>query len=264
MTERMNVPDSLVRVRESHDGRVREFTLGGGRGNIVSEALVGELRAAFRDASHERHLRLVVVRGEGSHFSYGASVEEHLPGAVDRMLPAFHALIGEMLACDVPTLARIQGMCLGGGLEVALACAMLWCEEGARLGVPEITLGVFPPVASVLLPQRTADAIAMEMILTGRMVPAEEARAAGLVNRVVPVGEMDARLEEFIQQVVLPKSASSLRFATAAARGRMRRAYAADIAALEALYLRELMSTHDAVEGIRAFLAKRGADWRDA
>jgi cyclohexa-1,5-dienecarbonyl-CoA hydratase len=258
------VPGSLVKVRETHDGRVREFALGGSRGNIVSEALVGELRAAFRDASHERHLRLVVLRGEGSHFSYGASVEEHLPGAVDRMLPAFHALIGEMLACEVPTLARISGMCLGGGLEVALACALLWCEEGAKLGVPEITLGVFPPVASVLLPLRAADAVATEMILTGRMVDAEEARRAGLVNRVVPAGDMDGAVEEFVQTVMLPKSASSLRFATAAARARLRPAYAAGIAAMEATYLKELMSTHDAVEGIRAFLEKRGAEWRDA
>jgi cyclohexa-1,5-dienecarbonyl-CoA hydratase len=262
-----DVPGPLISIREKHGGQVRELVLGGGKGNIVTEALAGELHAAVRDATTDtaasRHLKLLILTGEGGHFSYGASVEEHLPGAADRMLPAFHALIGDLLRCDVPTMAAIRGLCLGGGLEVALACSMLWCEEGAKLGVPEITLGVFPPVASVLLPLKTADAVALDMILTGRTITAPEALKAGIANNVVPAGTLDAALDDFVSTSILPKSASSLRFATSAARVRLRRRYAEDIAALESLYLGKLMSTHDAVEGIRAFLAKRPPDWRD-
>ena len=260
-----NVP---VTIHERHDGRVREFVLGGGKGNIVTEAMVDSLRAALRGATAEnesnRHLKLLVFTGEGNHFSYGASVEEHLPGAVDRMLPKFHELIGEILHSDVPTLARVSGMCLGGGFELALACAMIWCDEGAKLGVPEITLGVLPPVASVLLPLKAPDAVAVDMILSGRMVAAAEAQRAGIVNTVTPAGTLDAALDEWIQTTVLPKSASSLRLATAAARVRLRRRYAEDITALETLYLGRLMSTYDAVEGVRAFLARRKPEWRDA
>jgi cyclohexa-1,5-dienecarbonyl-CoA hydratase len=258
---------SLVSTREKHDGRVRELVLGGSKGNIVSEALVGELRAAVRELSthtpSSRRVKLLVFTGEGHHFSYGASVEEHLPGAVDRMLPSFHALIGEVLHCDVPTLAAVRGMCLGGGFELALSCSMLWCDEGAKLGVPEITLGVFPPVASVLLPLKTADAVAMDMILTGRTITAPDALRAGIANHVAPAGTLDAALDDFVSASILPRSASSLRFAVSAARARLRRRYARDIAALESLYLGPLMSTHDAVEGIRAFLEKRPSAWRD-
>ena len=268
MMEETGVPNQLVSVRETHGGAVRELILGGSKGNIVTEALVAELRARIGEATDGagagRGLKLLVIRGDGPHFSYGASVEEHLPGAVERMLPAFHALIGEMLHCDVPTLARVSGLCLGGGFEVALACAMIWCDDTAKFGVPEITLGVFPPVASALLPAKTADAVAADMILTGRPVSAAEAHRTGIVNTVVPAGTLDTALDDFIKMAILPRSASSLRFACAAARMRLRRRYTDDIAALESLYLGKLMSTHDAAEGIRAFLAKRTPEWKDA
>jgi len=261
------MPHQLVSVHESHGGAVREFVLGG-KGNIVTEAMVTLLRAHIRGAADGggsgRGLKLLIIRGDGSHFSYGASVEEHLPGTVERMLPAFHALIGELLHCDVPTLARVSGLCLGGGFELALACAMIWCDDTAKFGVPEITLGVFPPVASALLPAKIADAVAVEMILTGRPVSAAEAHRVGIANAVVPAGTLDTALDDFIKMAILPRSASSLRFATAAARMQLRRRYADDIAALESLYLGRLMSTHDAVEGLRAFLAKRPHEWKDA
>lgn len=260
------MPQSVT-MHEEHGGRVREVVLGGGKGNIVTEAMVGELREVFRelakDTAAARRVKLVIVTGEGGHFSYGASVEEHLPGAVERMLPAFHGLIGEILQCDVPTLALVRGLCLGGGFEMALACSLLWCDEGAKLGVPEITLGVFPPVASVILPLKTSEAVALDMILTGRTITAEEALRAGIANRVAPVGTLEAALDDFISSSILPKSASSLRFATSAARSRLRRRYARDIAALESLYLGKLMSTRDAVEGVRAFLEKRPPAWGD-
>jgi cyclohexa-1,5-dienecarbonyl-CoA hydratase len=169
-----------------------------------------------------------------------------------------------VLHADVPTLARVSGLCLGGGFELALACSMIWCDEEAKLGVPEITLGVFPPVASVLLPLKTSDAIAIDMILTGRTLSASEAARTGIVNRVVPAGTLDAALDDFVSTSILPASASSLRLAVAAARSRLRRRYGDEIARLESSYLGTLMSTHDAVEGIRAFLEKRKPVWRDS
>src|SRR5258705_5010652 len=136
-------PADAITVVEDHDGRVRELLLGGTRGNLITAKLVAELRTALRDAVADRKLKLIIIEEEKEHFSYGADVREHLPERIAEVLPEFHALIGELLACDVPTLARVSGYCLGGGFELALACSMLWCDKTAKLGLPEISLGVF-------------------------------------------------------------------------------------------------------------------------
>jgi cyclohexa-1,5-dienecarbonyl-CoA hydratase len=255
---------STLTVRETYDSRVREFRIGGTRGNLITEALVEAMRTALKDAAAAAHVKLIIVTGEGRDFSYGADIKEHLPAHIHRVLPAFHVLIGEMLQCDVPTLARVSGYCLGGGFEIALACSMIWCDETAKIGLPEISLGVFPPAAAVLLPEKTSGKVASEMVLTGRTLSAAEAKEMGIVNELVPIAELRARLNHFIVNYVLPKSASSLRIANAALRERVRRRYAEDIAATESIFLRQLMGTHDAVEGARAFLEKRVPDWKDA
>jgi cyclohexa-1,5-dienecarbonyl-CoA hydratase len=217
---------STLTVRETYDSRVREFRIGGTRGNLITESLVESMRTALKDVSTAPHVKLIIVTGEGPHFSYGADVKEHLPADIHRVLPAFHTLIGELLHCDVPTLARISGYCLGGGFEIALACSMIWCDETAKIGLPEISLGVFPPAAAVLLPEKTSGTVASEMVLTGRTLMAAEAQELGIVNTLVPSAELRARLNHFIVSYVLPKSASSLRIANAALRERVRRRYA--------------------------------------
>jgi cyclohexa-1,5-dienecarbonyl-CoA hydratase len=255
---------NAITVAESHDGRVRELRLGGTRGNLITEKLVEELREALRSAAANPKLKLIVIAGGNEHFSYGADVAEHLPNHIARVLPAFHALVSELLACDVPTLARVSGYCLGGGFELALACSMLWCDETAKLGLPEISLGVFPPVAAILLPEKAARNHAAELMLTGRVITGEEAHRMGIANAVAPRSQLETQLHDFVVMYLLPKSASSLRHANAALQAGLRKRYAAEIPAIEALYLQRLMKTHDALEGARAFLDKRVPDWRDS
>jgi len=261
--EKTESPEAVITVVETHDGRVCEFLLGGMRGNLITATLVEELREALRSASANRKLKLIVIAGGNEHFSYGADVAEHLPNHIARVLPAFHALIGELLACDVPTLARVSGYCLGGGFELALACSMLWCDETAKLGLPEISLGVFPPVAAILLPEKTTRNHAAELMLTGKVIAGEEAHRMGIANTVVPRPQLETQLDDFVVTYVLPKSASSLRHANAALQAALRKRYAAEMPGIEALYLQRLMKTHDALEGARAFLDKRAPDWRD-
>jgi cyclohexa-1,5-dienecarbonyl-CoA hydratase len=252
-----------VTVEDSHDGRVREIMLGGTRGNLITCRLVDEFRDALQSAASDRKLKLIVVAGEKGHFSYGADVGEHLPGQIGKVLPLFHRLIAELLACDVPTMARVSGYCLGGGFELALACSMLWCDKTAKLGLPEISLGVFPPVAAVLLPMKTSRAVAADLMLSGRVITGTEAHALGIANQLMPRSLFAVRLHNFIVTYILPKSASSLRHANAALLGSVRRHYAKEIPTLEKLYLEKLMRTHDAAEGARAFLEKRAPDWQD-
>jgi len=252
-----------VTVDDTHDGRVREIILGGTRGNLITERLVEEFREAMRNAAADRMLKLIVISGDKEHFSYGADVGEHLPEKIAEVLPKFHALIGELLACDVPTLARVSGYCLGGGFELALACSMLWCDKTARLGLPEISLGVFPPVGAILLPLRTSRATAADLMLSGRVISGPEAHTLGIASHMMPRSLFTVRLHDFIVTYILSKSASSLRHANAAVMAGVRKRYQEEIPAMEKLYLEKLMRTHDATEGARAFLEKRVPDWRD-
>lgn len=254
----------VVTVGDSHDGRVREITLGGSRGNLLTRRLVEEFRATLRSAAKDRKLKLIVITGEKEHFSYGADVCEHLPDKIAEVLPLFHQLIGELLACDVPTLAQVRGYCLGGGFELALACSMLWCDKTAKLGLPEISLGVFPPVAAVLLPEKISRAVAADLMLSGRVITGVEAHALGLANQVMPRSLFTVRLHDYIVTYILPKSASSLRHANAALMGDLRSRYAEQMPGVEKQYLDKLMKTHDATEGARAFIEKRVPDWRDS
>lgn len=243
----------------THDGCVRELHLGGTRGNLITAKLVDELRDALHHATADNHIKLIIITGENGHFSYGADVSEHLPDRIARVLPAFHELVGELLACDIPIVARVSGYCLGGGFEIALACSMIWCAEDAKLGLPEISLGVFPPVAAILLPCKTSHNNAAEMVLTGKVITAADAHAMGIANNIGSADELDA----FVVTYILSKSGSSLRHANAALHGALRKRYHDEIAIVEKLYLDRLMRTHDAVEGALAFLDKRVPDWRN-
>ena len=122
---------------------------------------------------------------------------------------------------------------------------------------------MFPPVAAVLLAEKSTRTVAADLILSGRTVTATEALDLGLVNHVTPRSLFTVRLHDFVVTYFLSKSASSLRYANAALKIHVRKRYAEEIGAAEALYLKQLMATHDAVEGARAFLEKRAPDWQD-
>jgi cyclohexa-1,5-dienecarbonyl-CoA hydratase len=177
------------------------------------------------------------------------------------MLPEFHALFRNLFAPDIPLVALVCGQCLGGGFELAAACDLVFAETSAHMGVPEIRLGVFPPVACALLPGRVGVARANDLLLTGRSWTAPEAHAAGLVTSLSEPGELEADFQGWVEKQLLPLSGSSLRIATRAARLPWRRRFLEDLQELERLYLEDLVSTHDANEGIEAFLEKRSPTW---
>jgi len=232
------------------------------KGNILDGRMVEALNRAFRDATEEAGLKAIVLEGAGRHFSFGASVPEHLPGPVDAMIRSFHELFRTMLDCAVPVVAAVRGQCLGGGLELASFCHRLIASPTAHLGQPEIVLGVFAPVASIVLPERMGRAAAEDLCLTGRVLSAEEALASGLVDQIAD-DPTEAALS-YVREHFLSRSASSLRLAVRAIREPLRRRVLTDLAAVERLYLDDLMRTNDAVEGIQAFLDKRSPAWRNA
>jgi cyclohexa-1,5-dienecarbonyl-CoA hydratase len=177
------------------------------------------------------------------------------------MLRGFHALLERMLALPVPVLVAVKGQCLGGGLELASAGGRIFASPDAKLGQPEIVLGVFAPAASCLLPERIGPAAAEDLLLSGRSVDAAEALRLGLVSAVAD--DPEAAALAWFDAHLATKSAASLAFAVRAARMGLVERVHAKLAALEALYLSGLMSTRDASEGLTAFLEKRQARWED-
>jgi cyclohexa-1,5-dienecarbonyl-CoA hydratase len=232
-------------------------------GNVLSMEMVADLRDALAAIGGEHGVKLVTLEGAGEHFSYGASVPEHLPPAVKDMLPAFHGLVRALLDVPAPTAAIVRGRCLGGGLEVALACDLVFAADDAKLGVPEVTLGVFPPAAAALLPARIGAARASRAIITGEALPVSWWSEAGLVTQVSPAARLDADVREWFARHAAPRSAVALSHASRAAREGLRAAALPALAALEQQYLKALIFTHDGLEGCKAFVEKRAPEWRD-
>ena len=142
-------------------------------------------------------LKLLVFEGEGAHFSFGASVEEHLPEHIGRVLPGFHRSSGELEALGIPTAAVVRGQCLGGGFELAVWCGMVFCDSSARFGVPEIKLGVFPPVAAVALPWRMPGA-RCDRSSSFRATRSRERRRRGAASRTAASADAEAALQRVV------------------------------------------------------------------
>lgn len=250
---------SPLKVWLDRDGALLRLRLDRPKPNIVDAAMIGALQAAFDTHRAQPGLRGVLLDAEGPHFSFGASVEEHLAERCAGMLAALHALIITMVEFPVPILTVVRGQCLGGGLEVALAGGPIFATSDAKLGQPEMMLGVFAPAASCLLPYRMNQPDAEDLLFSGRSVSGSEAKAMGLVQSVTEDPESAAL--SYFDQHLQPKSAAALQCAVAAARAPLIRDLRARLQEVETLYLDRLMKTHDANEGLAAFLARRTPSW---
>ena len=253
----------MVRVRLDAGQTRACFTVSNPQGNVITAAVVGALRAGLESVAQNPHLRLVTIEGDGPDFSFGASIPEHAPDRIGAVLPEMHALIEEMLETPAVTAAVVRGRCLGGGFELALACDFIFAAEDATFGLPEIALGVFPPAAAALLPLRVGYARATQAIITGEALSADHWMSYGLIDRVAPPGELEATVDHWFSEHLAPRSAAALRFAAAAARAGLVAHVRATLPLLERLYLDDLMRTHDAGEGVAAFLEKRSPAWTD-
>ncbi len=250
-----------IRLELRHDDQLALITLAAPKANILDRVMIRELDAAFEDVAR-RELNAIVLGADGPHFSFGASVQEHLPEQIEETLRVLHGLLRRMCESPAPVVAAVRGQCLGGGFEVALACDLIVADKTAQFGAPEIKLGVFAPAASALLPVRVGQAVASRLLLTGASMNAEEAVGCGLSAKIVD--DLDRELEPWLVSEFLSRSPSSVKCACRAARRPLRKVFDHDLPELESLYLHDLMATPDAVEGIRAFLEKRAPQWRSS
>lgn len=233
------------------------------KGNILTREIMRGLTSACEDVSRAPGLKLITIASEGPDFSFGASVPEHAPGEIEHALPEMHELVREMLALPAATAAVVKGRCLGGGFELALACDFIMAADDASFGLPEIALGVLPPVGSVLLPLKAGYARAARTALTGSVQSVDEWAHAGLITLTAPADLLDTAVENWFERQLAPHSAAALRHAVLALRFDVHDAVERLLPRIEKLYLKDLMSTEDAAEGIRAFMEKRPPVWKD-
>jgi cyclohexa-1,5-dienecarbonyl-CoA hydratase len=229
--------------------------------NVLNIAMMREINSAL-DRFDQATAKVLVIAAEGKAFSAGVDVAEHTADKVGEMIETFHGIFRRLDHLDTPTLAIVQGAALGGGCEVALFCDMVLASDKAKFGQPEIKVGVLPPIAAVMLPRLVPNKKALELLLIGDTIDAAEAYRLGLVNQVVPVDQLQAAASEMIGKLT-SLSGVVLRMTRRAARLGGQGAFGEALNQVESLYLSELMKTHDANEGLTAFLEKRPPVWKD-
>ena len=251
-------------IRFQIEDRVARITFARPPLNIFNIAMMREIGDALNDCANQNDLVAIVFdAAEGSRaFSAGVAVEEHVPETVVEMLDSFHDIFRKLNQISRPAIALVDSAALGGGCELVAACDIVIVSDRAKFGQPEIKLGVFPPVAGILLPRIIGEKRARELILTGEMIDAGEARRLGLVSYVVPSVELEQKTESLLVKL-RELSASSLAMTRAALDLGGRSGFESVLTEVEDLYLNELMKTEDASEGVHAFMEKRKPEWRN-
>ncbi len=231
--------------------------------NVLDIPMLQELDVVLAALGENDDLKLLVLTGEGRAFCAGVDVADHTAERVEFMLETFHGVIRRLLGFEFPVLAAVNGAALGGGCELLLACDMALAASDAKLGQPEIRLGVFPPVAAAILPRLVGLQHAMDLILTGRVLSAAEARDIGLVSQVADPDEFGRLVDERVA-MLSALSRPVLRLTKRAVLDGLELPLRDALAAAERRYLGELMGFDDPHEGLAAFMEKREPVWRDA
>ncbi|MFL6261270.1 MAG: enoyl-CoA hydratase/isomerase family protein [Thermoanaerobaculia bacterium] len=253
------VPDT---VHLHRDSRVATLTIDRPPLNVLDIPTIDLLGERIAELAADPEILVIVLRGHGERaFSAGVAVQDHTPDRVGPMLDSLHGTIRRLRDLDAITIAAVHGHCLGGGMELAMACDLMIASDDARFAQPEIELGCFPPVASALLPSRIGAGLTLDLALTGRTLTSEEAERLGLVTRRVLVGRLDHCVHEIAEQIA-SRSAPVVRLAKKAVRAGRDLPFPQALAETERIYKEELLPLEDVAEGAAAFLEKRRPEWK--
>jgi cyclohexa-1,5-dienecarbonyl-CoA hydratase len=249
-------------IRFRIDDRVARITFARPPLNVFNIAMMREIGAALGECARREIVAIVFSADKDCRaFSAGVAVEEHVQETIYQMLDSFHSIFRQLEQLAKPAIAVVDGAALGGGCEVVAACDIVIASDRSRFGLPEIKLGVFPPVAAILLPVVIGQKRARELILTGEIIDAVEAGRLGLCNHVVPGAHLEPKLLE-ITAKLKELSGASLEYAKRALDLGRGRTLDQALKEQENIYLHELMKTIDANEGVKAFMEKRKPVWR--
>lgn len=252
---------SSERVRVALDLPFARLTLMNGKQNVIDLPMMDELYLTLEQLEQRPEVSTIILSGAGEHFSAGVDIPSHVPDKVAAMLEKFHKAIRRLARTPKVTLAVVRGYCLGGGAELAMVCDLVVTSDNVRWGFPEIKLGCYPPVAAAALAAVVGQKRAAELILTGRTFDGREAERMGLANSVVAADKLK---ETVLQYELWLKDLSPV--ALFHAKGALYSWDAAHfekgLARAEEIYLKELIQTEDAAEGIRAWIDKRKPQWK--
>jgi cyclohexa-1,5-dienecarbonyl-CoA hydratase len=229
--------------------------------NILTREVMAGVREKLSELGGLESLRALILMAEGKHFSAGADVGEHLAPEYKEMIPEFIETVKAIYDFPSPVIAAVRGRCLGGGFEVVQAADIVIAGEGAVFGQPEIMLGVSPPVACALLPELCPPGLAAELVLAGDTITAEEAARMGVVRRVVADGEVEEEAIALASRMAR-HSAAALRMTKRALRAGIEASVTSAMDKAGKIYVKDLMATEDANEGLQAFLEKRESVWK--
>jgi cyclohexa-1,5-dienecarbonyl-CoA hydratase len=230
--------------------------------NILNIEMMNEINDTLKDWIDNRGLKVVLFEANGKCFSAGVDVAEHIGDLAPKMIESFHGMFRLMDKVGAVTVSSVYGSCLGGGCELAIFCDLVIADDTAKFGQPEIQVGVLPPIAAQIMPRIIGRKVAMDLILSGRIVSAQEAMSMGLVNRVVAEGDLSKETQEFVKPY-LSLSAEVLRVTKKTIKAGLIDDLEPSLKIIEDIYLSELMRTADAQEGLKAFLEKRSPEWKN-
>jgi cyclohexa-1,5-dienecarbonyl-CoA hydratase len=230
--------------------------------NILNIAMMEEINHALDSWRGNKDLKVVLFNARGKCFSAGVDVGEHMGDMAAKMIEVFHGIFRRMDSLGCLTIASVYGSCLGGGCELAVFCDLVVSSEGAKFGQPEIQVGVFPPIAAQIMPRIIGRKAAVELIFSGKIISADEACRMGLINRVVKEGELEKETEDFLKPY-MKLSAEVMRLTKKAMTSGLKDELEPSLGLIEDIYLNKLMVTHDAREGLSAFMEKRRPEWKN-
>jgi len=230
--------------------------------NILNIEMMKEINNALKEFQ-KRNLKVLIFDANGKAFSAGVDVSDHTKDKVNEMIAVFHDIFTNLNKINAPTIALVNGAALGGGCEVATFCDIVIASEKSKFGQPEIKVGVLPPVAAAIFPKLIWNKKALELIITGETISANEAKDLGLVNHILPVENFEVEAEKFVNEKLASNSAVVLQLTKRAFLEGTNANYAESIKKIEDIYLNKLMKTNDANEGLKAFLEKRQPNWKN-
>jgi cyclohexa-1,5-dienecarbonyl-CoA hydratase len=255
-------PSEFEFVKFAIEGGVARITLNRPEHNLLNEVMLREISDGIAAAGESDDVKLVVMDSACKVFCGGIDIGEYTSQRVFQMLDAFHGAFASMLEVGKPVLCVVNGPAIGGGAELAAFGDLVIASPKARFAQPEITIGVFPPLASTILPYLVGPKTALELVLMGEAVTAERALELGLINRLVPEAQLEQTVKELVTRITA-HSGPVLAMAKKAILGGMGLSLRDGMKKSMDIFLNELYRLEDSQEGLRALVEKRKPNWKN-
>ena len=230
--------------------------------NVLDIQMMREFNTELKELATDDQLKCVVLNGAGPSFCAGVEVSDHRPDMAPKMIETFNRIFELIDRLEVPVIAAVHGVCLGGGMEVAIACDIIAAARSAQFGQPEIKLAFLPPYAAVRLPHLVGPSKAIEICTTGKRYSAEEAQQMGMVNYVVADDQLSETTDNLVKEIQY-SSPLIIRLNKRAVKKHIGMALPNAIESVSDLFLNTLMKTEDVLEGIKSFEEKRRPVWKN-